>query len=146
VQRFMMMIMTSSHFSVASLWTTAVIAIALLGVRTAFGATPAELLARYQQLTGTPADPSRGQQFFTASHGRQWRCSSCHGSVPLDDGRHAVTGKVIAPLAPAADPRRLTDVAKVEKWLGRNCQDVVGRSCTPVEKADVLAFLAGLRK
>ena len=146
MQRSMMTIMTPSHSFAGPLSTAAAVAIATLAVRAACAATPAELLAGYQQQTGTPADPSRGQQFFTAAHGREWRCSSCHGSAPLEDGRHAVTGKVIGPLAPAANPRRLTDAAKVEKWFGRNCQDVVGRPCTPGEKADVLAFLAGLRK
>ena len=31
-------------------------------------------------------------------------------------------------LAPAFEPRRFTDAAKVEKWFGRNCNDVLGRA------------------
>jgi hypothetical protein len=54
------------------------------------------------------------------------------------------TGKVISPLAPAADPERFTSTAKVEKWFARNCNDVLGRACTPVEKGDVLAWLLSL--
>ena len=34
--------------------------------------------------------------------------------------------------------------AKVEKWFARNCNDVLGRACTPVEKGDVLAWLLSL--
>ena len=113
---------------------------------TAHAATPAELVETYRQQAGVTADPSRGRTFFTRSHGREWSCASCHGAVPLQQGRHATTGKDIQPLAPAANPRRLTDPVKVEKWLGRNCQDVLGRPCTPGEKADVLAYLAGLER
>jgi hypothetical protein len=29
----------------------------------------------------------------------------------------------------------------VEKWFRRNCNDVLGRTCTPSEKADVMAYL-----
>jgi hypothetical protein len=45
------------------------------------------------------------------------------------------------PLAPAFNPERFTDTAKVDKWFRRNCNDVLKRECTPVEKADVLAWL-----
>lgn len=96
-----------------------------------------------------PADSggnaARGQAFFNAQHGREWRCASCHGAVPLGAGRHAATGKAIEPLAPAANPQRLTDPAKVEKWFRRNCNDVLGRECSAGEKADVVAWLNALR-
>lgn len=92
-----------------------------------------------------PAEPARGQAFFTRTHGREWSCASCHGVVPLVMGRHAGTGKPIEPLAPAANPRRFTDAAKTEKWFRRNCNDVVGRECTADEKADVRAWLASLQ-
>ncbi len=108
-------------------------------------ATPAELLAGYRQAAGAPADPQRGQRFFTTRQGGEWSCASCHGAVPTTPGRHAATGKPIAPLAPAFEPTRFTDPAKVEKWFRRNCNDVAGRECTAAEKADVLSWLAGLR-
>jgi aspartokinase-like uncharacterized kinase len=44
-------------------------------------------------------------------------------------------------LAPAANPERLTSATKVEKWLRRNCNDVMGRECSAAEKADILQFL-----
>jgi Domain of unknown function (DUF1924) len=97
-------------------------------------ATPPELLAAYQ-----------AQAFFTTRHGGEWSCASCHGASPTDGGRHASTGKPIAPLAPAFDARRFTDAAKVEKWFRRNCNDVAHRECTAGEKADVIAWLAGLK-
>lgn len=87
---------------------------------------------------------SRGVAFFNARHGGDWRCSSCHTDQPLTSGRHVVTGKVIKPLAPAANPERFTDAGKVEKWFRRNCRDVLSRDCTPEEKGDVLAYLLDL--
>lgn len=94
---------------------------------------------------GAAPDPARGQQFFNATHGREWSCSSCHTATPTVTGKHANTGKPIEPLAPAANPKRFADAAKTEKWFRRNCNDVLGRECTADEKADVRAWLAGLK-
>jgi hypothetical protein len=108
-------------------------------------ATPADLEAAYSALSGKPAIADRGQQLFTSRHGREWSCSSCHGAVPTQAGRHASTGKSIAPLAPAFNPERLADAAKTEKWFRRNCNDVIGRECSPAEKADVISWLRTLK-
>ncbi|MHB1199499.1 MAG: DUF1924 domain-containing protein [Polaromonas sp.] len=108
-------------------------------------ATPAELLSGYTAQAATPAVPERGQQFFTTRQGREWSCSSCHGAVPTQAGKHAATGKSIGAMAPAFNSTRFTDAAKTEKWFRRNCNDVVGRECTPSEKADVLSWLLTLR-
>ena len=108
-------------------------------------ATPADLQAAYSALSASAAAPERGQQLFTSRHGREWSCSSCHGAVSTRAGRHASTGKAIAPLAPAFNPERFTDAAKTEKWFRRNCNDVIGRECSPAEKADVIGWLRTLR-
>ncbi|WP_114969687.1 DUF1924 domain-containing protein [Rhodoferax ferrireducens] len=108
--------------------------------------TPAEQLAGYTAQAGAPAQPTRGQQLFTTQHGKKWSCSSCHTATPTVDGKHASTGKVIAPLAPAFNPERFADTAKTEKWFRRNCKDVMGRECTPAEKSDVLAWLLTLKR
>ncbi|HEX6632342.1 MAG TPA: DUF1924 domain-containing protein [Usitatibacter sp.] len=107
--------------------------------------TPAQILSAYASQAGAPPSAQRGQAFFTATHGREWSCSSCHGEPPTGAGRHAATGKSIQPLAPAFDAERFTDPARVEKWFRRNCNDVVGRECSAAEKADVLAWLVRLR-
>lgn len=114
---------------------------ALLLALPARATTPGEQLAGYTREAGVAADPARGQQLFTQRQGREWSCSSCHTARPTAEGQHASTGKHIAPLAPAANPQRFTDTAKTEKWFRRNCNDVLGRACTPGEKADVLAWL-----
>lgn len=108
-------------------------------------ATPSELEAAYTAQAGAPVSPDRGRTLFTTAHGREWRCSSCHGTVPTQAGSHAATGKPIAALAPAFNAERFADAAKTEKWFRRNCNDVMGRECTAAEKADVLSWLRTLK-
>ena len=108
-------------------------------------AAPSELQAAYTAQAGSPASPDRGQALFTTHHGREWSCSSCHGTLPIRSGSHAGTGKPIAALAPAFNAERFADAAKTEKWFRRNCNDVLGRECTAAEKADVLSWLRTLK-
>jgi hypothetical protein len=103
-------------------------------------------LERFSQMAGTPASAERGRSFFVSRHGGEWACASCHGHPPTAPGRHESTGKSIAPLAPAFNPKAFTDTAKVDKWFRRNCNDVARRECTPAEKADVLAYLTSLSR
>ena len=104
-----------------------------------------ELTARTEQPAFAGFSIERGQAFFTQRHGQEWSCSTCHTSDPRVAGRHAVTGKAIQPLAPVANAARLTDQAKVDKWLRRNCKDVLARECTAAEKGDVIAYLISLK-
>ena len=83
----------------------------------------------------------RGQTFFTATHGNDWSCSTCHTRNPAQAGAHDKTKKPIDALAPSANPRRFTDAAKVDKWFRRNCKDVLARECTAEEKGDLLTYL-----
>jgi mono/diheme cytochrome c family protein len=91
---------------------------------------------------------ARGEAFYHKAfnvNDKMPSCAACHTDKPTNPGKHAVTGKEIKPLAPAANPDRLSDPAKVEKWFGRNCKEVVGRQCTDEEKADFLAYLKEVR-
>jgi cytochrome c peroxidase len=126
------------------------LAVFLLLPLAALAVAPAELQKRFEA-QARAADPAftgfsaqRGQAFFNAAHGGDWSCASCHTGNPLAAGRHAKTGKPIAPLAPAANPERFTDAAAVDKWFRRNCNDVLGRACTAQEKGDVLQYLLSL--
>ena len=130
---------------IASLSLTLAAFVALLSPA-AHAITPAEQLAAYSAQAGAPAQTARGEQFFTSKHGKDWSCSSCHTASPTVDGKHASTGKLISPMAPAFNPQRFTDTAKTEKWFRRNCNDVVGRECSAAEKADVLAWLLTLKR
>jgi hypothetical protein len=107
--------------------------------------SPAAQLEQLNAQAGAPGKADRGQAFFTAKHGKEWSCASCHGQPPTAKGKHASTGKVIEPLAPAANAAAFTDAAKVDKWFRRNCKDVLARECSAAEKADVLAYLISLK-
>lgn len=69
-------------------------------------------------------------------------CTSCHGQDTRGAGK-TPAGKTIEPVALSATPGRYADPAKVEKWFKRNCNEVLGRECTPREKGDWLTFMAG---
>jgi mono/diheme cytochrome c family protein len=109
--------------------------------------TPEALTARFAAEAGVAPSVERGAAFFLAEHAggkpETPSCATCHTADPRRTGQTRA-GKLIEPLAPSANPARLTDTAEVEKWLGRNCSSVLGRECTPGEKADVLAWLASL--
>ncbi len=107
--------------------------------------TPAQQQARFNAEAGAPGQAQRGGQFFTSRHGGEWSCASCHGNPATAPGKHASTGKAIDPLAPAFNPMRFTDTAKVDKWFRRNCKDVLQRDCSAGEKADVMAWLLSLK-
>ena len=103
----------------------------------------AEARAADSRFSGFSAQ--RGEAFFKSTHGGDWSCASCHTGNPLAAGRHAKTGKPLAPLAPGANAERFTDTAAVDKWFRRNCNDVLGRPCTAQEKGDVLQYLMNLK-
>lgn len=103
-------------------------------------------LQRWQAAAGAPADAARGQKLFNTKAGNELSCVSCHGNPPTGPARHASTGKPIDALAPAFNPQRFSDQAKVDKWFRRNCKDVFERECSAPEKADLMAYLLSLKK
>ena len=102
-------------------------------------------LKRFESAAGQRGDAQKGFEFFTRQHANDWSCSTCHLNPPNRVGKHDVTGKRIEPLAPAANPSRFTDSQEVDKWFKRNCKDVLNRECSAIEKADVLAYLKGVK-
>ncbi|HRP75139.1 MAG TPA: DUF1924 domain-containing protein [Rhodocyclaceae bacterium] len=116
----------------------------------ALGGTLEEQLVRYaaevraadSAFSGFSA--ARGEQFHNARFGTGKpdtpACSTCHGSDPATPGR-TLTGKAIEPVALSASPSRYADPEKVEKWFKRNCNEVLGRACSPAEKGDWLAYM-----
>jgi|SRR5689334_5053519 len=129
----------------------ALIALAALGADIAAAQTPQELQRGYEAAARQEASAfsgfsaQRGEAFFHSAHGSDWSCATCHTRNPMTSGKHTVTGRQIAPLAPAANSERFTDAAKAEKWFKRNCNDVLHRACTATEKGDVIAYLMSLR-
>lgn len=117
-------------------------------------ATPQEMLQQYGvQAKQENADfagfsAERGANFFSIEHahsdGKKVSCSTCHTSDPRKQGKTRAN-KVIEPMAVVANPKRFTDAAKVEKWFGRNCKDVLERACTAQEKGDYIEYLVNLK-
>ncbi len=97
---------------------------------------------------GFTASAARGEQFYRAKHtgGKEAdSCASCHTDNPKDEGKHIKTHKAVEPLAPSVNKQRFTDPAHVEKWFRRNCREVLGRVCTPQEKADFTAYVLSVK-
>ena len=128
--------------------------LAILGMASAVASaaeTPASLAAQYAQQAGVPVSAlstARGAALYRTEHpgrnGQAVSCAGCHTANPTQAGRTRV-GKRIEPLAPAANPQRFTDAAKVEKWFRRNCQDVLQRECSAQEKGDFITWLSQAR-
>lgn len=104
----------------------------------------ADLLARYRAEAGKPFSSAQGEKLFRARHG-ELSCTSCHSDNAKAVGKHASTGKAIEPLAPVANPTRLSDPVKIEKWFKRNCNDVLKRACTAQEKGDFVTYLLSIK-
>jgi hypothetical protein len=79
-------------------------------------------------------------QSFSGSKTDTPSCTTCHGNDPRTPGR-GQTGKIIEPVAISVTPLRYANPEKVEKWFKRNCTEVLGRECTPLEKGDWLAYM-----
>ncbi len=130
---------------------TATVAIWALATATASFAGPREdVLAQYAAAAKTASPAFAG---FSAARGETLHnhkfaggkpdtpaCTSCHATDPRSAGR-TPAGKAIEPVAVSVTPARYTDPAKVEKWFKRNCNDVLGRECTPLEKGDWLSYM-----
>lgn len=110
-------------------------------------ATPATdtALSEYHALGAGPFNAQRGKILWTRQvetlPGEKKSCQTCHGTDLTVEGKHAKTLKVIDPMAPSINSKRLTDLKKIEKWFKRNCKDVWQRECTAQEKGDLLTFL-----
>jgi hypothetical protein len=87
----------------------------------------------------------RGRVFWTSTHTggnpETRSCTACHTQDPHAIGQTRA-GKSINPMAVSSNPERFTDPYKVEQWFTRNCKTVLGRECTPIEKGDVITYLA----
>lgn len=93
-------------------------------------------------------EATRGRELYFSEHkgkeGKMQSCSTCHMRDPAQPGRSDV-GKSLLPLSPAANAKRFMDEEEIEKWFHRNCRGVLGRTCTPREKGDFIAFMFSLK-
>lgn len=120
---------------------TPVLVLAFAAAPLAAGADPVgTMLDRYRQQQAGPFDANDGRALWLRDfNGRS--CTTCHGDDLRQSGKHARTGKPIEPMAPSVNPVRLTDEAKMAKWLLRNCKWTLGRECSAQEKGDLLSWL-----
>ncbi|MDK9721726.1 MAG: DUF1924 domain-containing protein [Rhodospirillales bacterium] len=88
----------------------------------------------------------KGQTMFMGKHAggkpETPSCTTCHTQDPKGSGQ-TKAGKEIKPMAVSRNPARYTDPAEIEKWFGRNCNQVLGRDCTASEKGDFITFMIG---
>ncbi len=104
-----------------------------------------EAAARKEDPAFKGFDAAEGRRIYQATHvqdGAPISCATCHTADPRQRGL-TPAGKQVEPLAPAANPDRLTDRRDVEKWFKRNCKQVLGRECTATEKGHFLTYLLG---
>jgi cytochrome c553 len=136
-------------FNTPQIWALSLGTALGLLANSALAVTHTEQQAQWN-VTARAAEPgfapsaARGKALYERSFNRSAEmpnCVACHTANPTQQGKHAVTGKSIAPMAPSANPERFADAAKTEKWFKRNCNDVVGRECTAAEKSDFVEFL-----
>ena len=93
-------------------------------------ASPREELLSQYAAAAKAASP--GFSGFSASRGEKLHFATFHSGKP-DTPSDAV--------AISVTPTRYSDPAKVEKWFKRNCNDVLGRECTALEKGDWLSYM-----
>jgi hypothetical protein len=90
----------------------------------------------------------RGEKIFRTERvktsGEKVSCMICHTPDPKKPGLTRAN-KVINPLAPIANSERFTDFSKVEKWFKRNCNDVLERECTALEKGDFVKYMMSFK-
>jgi cytochrome c553 len=131
-------------------FAVAVGTVAMFLTTSTFAGQREDLLAQYATTAKaassgfTAFSAARGKtlhtQAFAAGKADTPACTSCHGDDPRSPGRSR-TGKAIESMAASLVPSRYSDPAKVEKWFKRNCNEVLGRECTPQEKGDWLAYM-----
>jgi hypothetical protein len=132
--------------------TAACLLAALVLPLASFAAPRDDLLAQYAAAAKATSPAFSG---FSAARGEKLHftkfaggkpetpaCTSCHADNPRSAGR-TPAGKTVEAVAVSVTPSRYTDPAKVEKWFKRNCNDVLGRECTPLEKGDWLTYVIG---
>jgi len=117
-----------------------------LKTSTAEAAVADDLLAKYKASGAKGFDAGRGGEMWgkESKEGKSSQprsCVTCHTKDLKQAGKHAETGETIKPLAPSANPERLTDAKFIEKWFNRNCKWTYGRECTSQEKGDFLMFI-----
>jgi hypothetical protein len=97
--------------------------------------------------TGPSAE--EGKAFFNREigiKGKKVSCASCHTTNPADNGKNIVTNKSIRPLSPVVNPKRFSDLDKVEAKFVEHCNDITGSDCTAQEKTSFITYLITVKE
>jgi hypothetical protein len=97
----------------------------------------------------TSPSAEEGKVFFNREigvKGKKVSCSSCHTTSPADNGKDVVTHKLIRPLSPVTNPKRFSDLDKVEEKFVQHCNDITGSDCTAQDKANFIAYLITVKE
>jgi len=97
----------------------------------------------------TSPSAEEGKAFYNREigiKGNKVSCASCHTANPADNGKHIVTGKRIRPLSPVVNPKRFSDLDKVEAKFVEHCNDITGSDCTAEEKANFITYLITVKE
>lgn len=120
------------------------------------GVTNADVLAKKYTGIATTVNPdfvpsvTDGKAFYNRkitqfkgknADNKDVACASCHTSNPADTGKHIATGKPIAPLSPAVNKKRFSNLDKVEDKFTEHCNEIIGADCTAGEKANYIVYL-----
>jgi cytochrome c peroxidase len=90
------------------------------------------------------ASAIEGKMFFNRTFkndGHEAACATCHTQNPANYGKHVVTKKEIKPLSPMVNPKRFTNIDKVEEKFTEHCNDILGADCSAQEKAHFIKYL-----
>jgi hypothetical protein len=130
-----------------------IVLFALLGM-TAFSAQAdvdsAKILAKKYAGIAKSINPSytpsaeAGKAFYNRKvgvKGKEVSCSSCHTDNPANKGKDIVTHKSIQPLSPVTNPKRFSNLDKVEEKFVQHCNDITGADCPAQDKADYITYL-----
>jgi len=97
----------------------------------------------------TSPSAEEGKAFYNRKvgvKGKEVSCSSCHTANPADVGKDIVTNKPIRPLSPVTNPKRFSDLDKVEAKFVEHCNDITGSDCTAQDKANFIAYLITVKE
>ena len=89
-----------------------------------------------------------GRAFYIRKHrvkGKDVACSDCHTDNPAAEGKHSKTGKKIASLSPAVNPKRFSDMKKTDEIFDKHCVEILERNCTSMEKGNYIVYLLSLK-
>jgi len=137
------MLNTKTNIKLSTKTLGAFLILSMLSVSSFVSATEVtkKLQQEYLKQGAKTFSAERGKKLWEGDHqGRS--CTQCHTKSVKNFGKHKKTGKVIKPMAPSVNPKRLSDRRKVKKWLLRNCKWTLKRECTPQEKGDILMWLS----